>query len=247
MTVVTSRKRVFLADDSLFFRMRLSEILTDGGHEVVAARNGKELIDNIVNDSAGIDLLVLDLHMPDMDGFEVLEWIAENGYKERFPVLVVTGVYDPIDVMGRLREMGVARLISKAYTPEHIIFMVNNVLYRDLAAAGKKRARVPVSIPVDFKVGERSLAGFILNISDNGVFLHTKEELLTGTVVHLVFALPESDRVMNIQGVVRWTTSDSGDKNLFRGSGVMFTQIDPADQDRVIEFVCAQAEKFGLE
>jgi len=141
-----------------------------------------------------------------MDGFEVLSWIDENGYKEKFPVLVVTGVYDPLEVMGKLRDMGVARLISKAYTPEHINFMVNNVLYSDLAAAGQKRARIPVSIPVDFTVGDRSYSGFILNISDNGVFLHTKEELLTGSLLHLSFSLPDSDKVIKIPGIVRWST-----------------------------------------
>jgi len=240
------KKRVFLADDSLFFRMRLSEILTDGGHDVVASKDGKELIDNIVNDSEGIDLLVLDLHMPDMDGFEVLEWMAENGYREKFPVLVVTGVYDPLEIMGKLREMGVARLISKAYTPEHIIFMINNVLYRDLAAAGQKRARVPVSIPVDFKIGTRSLSGFVLNISDDGVFLHTKEELLTGTVVQLVFALPGSEKVMEVHGLVRWSTSEKTGKALFCGSGVAFSEITQEDHDSIIEFVRIQAEKFGM-
>jgi uncharacterized protein (TIGR02266 family) len=244
---VTKRKRVFLADDSLFFRMRLSEILTDGGHEVVAARNGKELIDNIVNDTEGIDLLVLDLHMPDMDGFEVLGWIKENGYKKKFPVLVVTGVYDPLEVMGKLRDMGVARLISKAYTPEHINFMVNNVLYSDLAAAGQKRARVPVSIPVDFTVGDRSYSGFILNISDNGVFLHTKEELLTGSLLHLSFSLPESDKVIKIHGIVRWSTGEKEAGNLFSGSGIMFSEIEPEDQDLIIDFVKEQAERFGLD
>ncbi len=242
-----SKKRIFLADDSLFFRMRLSEILTDGGHEVLAARNGRELIENIVKSEGEIDLLILDLHMPDMDGFEVLEWIERNGYKERFPILIVTGVYDAMEIMDKLRGMGVARLISKAYTPEHIIFMVNSVLYRDLAAAGQKRVRVPVSIPVDFKIGERALSGFILNICDNGIFLHTKEELLAGTVIRLVFALPDSENVMHTHGLVRWSTGEREEKALFSGSGVMFSEIAPEDQDAIIDFVKAQSKKFGIE
>jgi len=241
------KKRIFLADDSLFFRMRLSEILADGGHEVVAVRDGRELVENIVKDRGGIDLLILDLHMPEMDGFEVLEWLGENGYRDKFPVLVVTGVYDPMEVMTRLKAMGVARLISKAYSPEHLTFIINNVLYRDLAAAGQKRVRVPVSIPVDFKIGDKSLTGFILNISDNGVFLHANEEFLIGTVVQLVFALPCSDKVMEIHGMVRWSTSDQGGKALFNGSGVIFSEISREDQDLIIEFVKENAGKFALE
>jgi len=242
-----STKRVFLADDSLFFRMRLSEILTDGGHEVLAAKNGRELVQNIVNDKNGIDLLILDLHMPDMDGFEVLEWMGENGYKDKFPVLVITGVYDPLEVMDKLKKFGVARLISKAYSPEHIIFMVNNVLYRDLTASGRKRARVPVSLPVDFKIGDRSLTGFILNLSDNGLFLHTKEELLSGTMVQLVFALPGSEKVMKMHGLVRWSASKQAGKVPFGGSGVMFAEIAEEDHDDIVAFVTLQSKKFGLD
>ncbi len=241
------KKRVFIADDSLFFRMRLSEILTDGGHEVTSAKDGRELIANIVNDSEGIDILILDLHMPDMDGFEVLEWIKSNGYTGKFPILIITSVYDPMEVIGRLKGLGVSRLISKAYTPEHIIFMVNNVLYSDFAAKGQKRVRVPVSIPVDFKVGERSLTGFILNISDNGLFLHTKEELLEGTLVRLVFALPHSETVMKMNALVRWTTSNDEEATLFSGSGVMFSDISQEDQDSILEFIKVEAAKFGLE
>jgi len=242
-----SKKRVFIADDSLFFRMRLSEILTDGGHEVVVARDGGELVENIVKAGGELDLLILDLHMPKMDGFEVLEWIGENGYRNKFPVLIITGVYDPLEIMEKLRDMGVARLISKAYTPEHIIFMVNNVLYRDLAAAGQKRVRVPVSIPVDFKIGDRQLGGCILNLNDNGLFLNTDEELLSGTVVHLTFALPESEKVMRMRGLVRWSTFEKEKKALFSGSGVMFSEIAQEDHDLIIAFVKDKAKKFGLE
>ncbi|MFQ5428069.1 MAG: response regulator [Thermodesulfobacteriota bacterium] len=243
----TPKKRVFIADDSLFFRMRLGEILADGGHEVTSSKDGRELIENILNDTKGIDILILDLHMPDMDGFEVLEWIKEKGYTGKFPIMVITSVYDPMEVIGRLKELGVARLISKAFTPEHIIFMVNNVLFSDFVAKGQKRVRVPVSIPVDFRIGERSLAGFILNISDNGLFLHTQEELLKGAVVHLVFALPHSEEVMKIQGLVRWTTIKKEEKTLFCGSGVVFSEISPEDQGRISDFIKAEAGKFGLE
>ncbi len=242
-----SRKRVFIADDSLFFRMRLGEILTDGGHAVTSAKDGRELIGNIANNSEGIDILILDLHMPDMDGFEVLQWIKDNGYGGKFPILVITSVYDPMEVIGRLKKLGVARLISKAYTPEHIIFMVNNVLYSDCVARGQKRFRVPVSIPVDFKVGERSLTGFILNISDNGIFLHTKEELLQGTLVRLVFALPHNERVMRMHGIVRWTTVNKAHNTLFCGSGVVFSEIEQEDQESIVNFVKTEAGKFGLE
>ncbi len=242
-----SKKRVFIADDSLFFRMRLSEILTDGGHEVVVASDGGELVENIVKAGGELDLLILDLHMPKMDGFEVLEWIEENGYRNKFPILVITGVYDPLEIMEKLRKMGVARLISKAYTPEHIIFMVNNVLYRDLAAAGKKRVRVPVSIPVDFKVGERQFGGCILNLNDNGLFLKTGEKLLSGTVVHLAFVLPGSEKVLRMHGLVRWSTFEKEKKALFPGSGVMFSDVAPEDHDLIIAFVKDKAKKFGLE
>ena len=83
--IVRTSKNILLADDSVFFRTKLSAILTEAGHRVRFASDGREVIKEIQIDSKGIDLLVLDLQMPEVDGFGVLEWINNNGFKGKFP------------------------------------------------------------------------------------------------------------------------------------------------------------------
>ena len=66
----------------------LTASLTRNGHRVIQARDGAEALASLERDQ--VDLLVLDLLMPNIDGFEVLARLKELG-KHAIPVVVVTG------------------------------------------------------------------------------------------------------------------------------------------------------------
>lgn len=122
-------KNILIADDDNFFRVRLSDILHDASHNIRFAASGREVIEEISKDPSSIDLLTLDLQMPDIDGFGVLEWINANGYKGKFPVLVVTGVSEPSHVLERLRSLGATGLMTKAFKPEETLQRINKMLF----------------------------------------------------------------------------------------------------------------------
>lgn len=245
--ITKNPKNILIADDSVFFRTKLSDILTEAGHRVLFAKDGREVMKEIATRADFIDLLILDLQMPDLDGFAVLEWMKENGRHGAFPVLAVTGVYEPGDVTTRLRELGGSGLMTKDATPEQIIFRINRILFRDKAEEKRgAQERVPVSIPVDFTVGDRTKTGYLLNISEGGVFLHTKEELMTGTSVQLRFSLPGSEDILDIKGIVRWTTAEVAKKTLFGGSGIMFSTISEVDQRAIRVFVSMEKKRLNL-
>ncbi|MBI5344088.1 MAG: response regulator, partial [Deltaproteobacteria bacterium] len=242
-------KSILVADDSLFFRTKLSDILVEAGHKVRFAKDGREVINEVRIDAAGIDLLILDLQMPDIDGFGVLKWIKENGHAGKFPVLAVTGVYEPGGVLERLKELGASGLMTKGFTPEQTIFRVNRILFPEKAAGdGRKQTeRVPLSVPVDFTVGDLTRTGFLLNISETGTFLHTKFEILTGTVVRLKLSLPGSSRVIDAKGIVRWTTAEVAGKTLFGGSGIVFNSVSADDRELIKGFVASEVKRLGLD
>ncbi|MBI5885778.1 MAG: response regulator [Deltaproteobacteria bacterium] len=127
--VTQDSKNVIIADDSVFFRTKLSDILVEAGHKVTFAKDGLKLIEGIRAGHDAIDLLILDLQMPEMDGFGVLKWLKANGYAGRFPVLVATGAYEATAIVNDLRELGASGFMSKDSTPEQIIFRVNNLLF----------------------------------------------------------------------------------------------------------------------
>lgn len=74
--VTGKSKKVLIVDDSDFMRMMLEDILTHHGHTVLQAKDGSECL-NILRTEA-VDVCVLDIGMPDMDGIEVLGRIREE-------------------------------------------------------------------------------------------------------------------------------------------------------------------------
>lgn len=245
--ITKNSKNIMVADDSLFFRTKLSDILVEAGHRVRFAKDGREVITELKIDPGGTDLLMLDLQMPEIDGFGVLRWINENGLRGRFPILAITGIYEPGHVLGELKELGAAGLMTKGYSPEQIVFRVNTVLFPEKAAKGVgPRERVPVSVPVDFTLGGTKRTGFLLNISETGTFLHTKVFILTGAVLELKFSLPGIDRVFDIRGAVRWSTNEVPSKTLFGGYGIMFLSATDEDRDLLKSFVESEKKKIGF-
>ncbi|MBI3398973.1 MAG: response regulator [Deltaproteobacteria bacterium] len=243
--ITKDSKNIIVADDSEFFRVKLSDILTEAGHKVRIVQGGAELIKEIQINPRGIDMILLDLQMPNIDGFGVLEWINNNGFRGKFHILAITGVYETTSVMERLKKLGAEGLMTKAFTPEEIVFRVNKALFPDKAAKPID-PRIPVSFPVDFSIGDVTSTGYLLNISASGMFLHTKKTIFPGTVLHIRFTLPGSDKLLNIKGIVKWCTQMSGEKSLFGGAGIQFTKPSPEDRQMLKEFVEAELKKLGF-
>jgi uncharacterized protein (TIGR02266 family) len=229
-------KNILVADDSVFFRTKLSAILIEVGHKVTFASDGREVIKKLQEDPNGIDLVILDLQMPHIDGFGVLEWMKNNGCNDRFPTLAVSGVYEPGEVMDRLRSLGVKGLMTKGFTPEQVIHRINQMLFPQ-KVEDRVEPRAPISAPVDFTLGDETYTGFLLNISSTGLFLHTRIDLLPGSALKLKFSLPGSTRIYNAKGTVRWSTPPNTDKTLFGGAGIMFTSISDGDRQQLKHYV----------
>lgn len=244
--ITKDSKDVLVAEDSLFFRVRLSTVLVEAGHRVIVAGGGEGVREKLGRDPDGVDLLVLDLQAPAGDIFSTLEWLGENGLRGRFPVMVVTGAYERDEVRARLGDLGVARLLTKAFTPEQVLFTVNQVLFPEKIKRGKARKRVPVSIPVEFTAGELTRTGFLLNLSDSGVFLHTDVRFDKGAEVNLQFSLAGLHKVLNLDGRVLWTADDRSTRGFFYGYGIAFNSITDEDREILGRFVDGEMKRLGF-
>jgi len=82
--------RVLVAEDNEFNAMLMRELLTRRGHFVEVAVTGRQTVDRL--DAGKYDLLLLDVHMPDLDGFEVIQWLRERecATGAHLPVIAVT-------------------------------------------------------------------------------------------------------------------------------------------------------------
>lgn len=244
--ITKDSKNILVADDSLFFRTKLSDILMEAGHKVYFAKNGADVITRIKANPASIDLLALDLQMPEVDGFEVLKWLNDNGYTGRFPVIVITGVYEESKVNARIMALGADVLMSKESSPENVIYRVNKLLFSEKSSSGERKKRVAVTIPVDFTAEGVTRTGTIINLSESGAFIHTDTRLAEGALIEIRLALPGSKKVLQIKGTVRWFPSEVGAQYLFCGCGIMFGAVPEETSRAIAEYIDAELAHLAI-
>lgn len=94
-------------------REMLGEILEDK-YTIIYAENGKEAIEKVEKQHSQMVAILLDLIMPEMDGYEVLEYLNQHNYIEEIPVLVISGE-ESIKIEKRCFTMGVSDFIRKPF------------------------------------------------------------------------------------------------------------------------------------
>jgi uncharacterized protein (TIGR02266 family) len=248
--ITKDSKVILVADDSLFFRTKLEDTLTEGGHRVRLTTNGSETIDAMKDTAEGLDLLILDLQMPEIDGFGVMDWIEENGLRGKFPILVMTSAYKTGTVLEHLKNSPATGFMQKDFSPQEVLLRVNSHIFQYLHDKTNERTnpreRVPVSTSVDFTIGDCTDTGFLLNVSEAGTFINTSTELPVDTPVRLVFSLPGIDRVFDLDGIVRWNTARMATTTKLSGGGLVFINVTSEDRMILRGFVAAEVKRLGL-
>ncbi|MFD0008966.1 adenylate/guanylate cyclase domain-containing protein [Streptomyces sp. NPDC127178] len=124
---MTANAVVLVADDDSVTRILLSRLVEQEGHEVVTAVTGREAC-NIIS-SATIDIVLLDIEMPEMDGFDVLEFVRKNPNLGDVPVVMVSALEDLGNVV-RAIEMGADDYLSKPVNRTLLRARLNSSLNR---------------------------------------------------------------------------------------------------------------------
>jgi CheY-like chemotaxis protein len=90
--MITKKSRILCVDDEPANLKLLEAALIPRGYEVIKAKNGEEALERIKGQE--IDLILLDVMMPKIDGFEVCKKIKENPLTQLIPVVMVTALAD---------------------------------------------------------------------------------------------------------------------------------------------------------
>lgn len=126
------KKNILVVDDNQQNRKILCRILQSSGYDVIEADNGQSAIDFLNDNRRAIDLVLLDLVMPVMDGYAVLQRMNESGMITSIPVIVTTGNED---AEIRCLENGASDYLRKPYNAELVQRRVKSLLrLRDNAA-----------------------------------------------------------------------------------------------------------------
>jgi two-component system, OmpR family, response regulator VicR len=123
----TTRRVVYIEDEQeMIDLVRL--ILSRKGFEVSGANGGREGLDLVRN--ALPDLVLLDLMMPDMDGWDVYQQMKAGETTRNIPVIVVTAKAQSIDKVLGLHIAKVDDYVSKPFSPQELVDSVEKVLGR---------------------------------------------------------------------------------------------------------------------
>lgn len=113
-------------DEEMIDLIRL--ILTQKGFEVMGASSGSSGLEIINNNKP--DLILLDLMMPEMDGWEVYQQIKSDEATKNIPVIVVTAKAQSIDRVLGLHIAKVDDYISKPFSPQELMDSIKSILDR---------------------------------------------------------------------------------------------------------------------
>ncbi len=154
------RRRILVVDDEermvRFIRMNLEH----DGFQVMDAYNGKQAIDKLRDTP---DVILLDVMMPDIDGFEVLETIREVS---NVPVIMLTAKGEEDDRVRGL-ELGADDYVTKPFSPRELVSRVKAVLRRTEASSGGSMhglIEVDERLKIDFDRREIWLEGKLVKL-----------------------------------------------------------------------------------
>lgn len=122
VNAATSSGKILVVDDQAANLRVVSMLLTRQGYEVEAADTGEKAIALYVESEP--DLILLDMMMPGMDGFEVLQALRTQERALRAPVVFVTAAHDR-DLLLRAFDAGVVDYVTKPFLPEELLARVN--------------------------------------------------------------------------------------------------------------------------
>jgi len=148
-------------------------------NQVLKAHNGFEAIDILKQEK--IDLILLDLQMPELDGFGVLDFVQENERTRKIPVIVITGKILIEEEMSRLNQ-GVTTVLEKGlYTLDETVDHISSALERKRQLSGEaqrlvRKAMAYIHEHYSEKISRKEIAQYV-NISDDHLTFCFRQEL----------------------------------------------------------------------
>jgi PAS domain S-box-containing protein len=138
-------KRILIVDDDAEHRRRLSRVLEAEGWQVSEAENGRVGLERLA--ASEPDLIVLDLMMPEMDGFEFLSELRNDQARRHVPVVVITAAELTDDDRARLNG-GVERILQRSeFQPDDLLAEVRALVARSFERAERADSKQEVDSP----------------------------------------------------------------------------------------------------
>lgn len=116
---------ILLVEDTAVLAEQIADLLFMEGSDVVIARHGREALSKL--QSLRPDLVITDLLMPEMDGFELIHRMKKIADLQTIPIIVLTAKNGE-ETDGRLEELGIQQLLRKPCNAEDLIEAVRKII-----------------------------------------------------------------------------------------------------------------------
>lgn len=157
--------KILIADDEDRMRKLVSDFLEKEGYRVIEADNGEKAL-NIFRNERDIDLVILDVMMPMLDGWSVCKEIRKDS---QVPIIMLTARSEETDELFGF-DLGVDEYITKPFSPMVLVARVNALLKR--TRSGKRILKTYGGLEIDE-------TGHVVRINGESIYLSPKEyELL---------------------------------------------------------------------
>jgi putative two-component system response regulator len=123
---IQTKRKLLIVDDIQLNRLILSDLFSSQ-YEIIEAENGRLALERISEYGEQLSIILLDIIMPELDGFGVLKELRKTDIMDTVPVILITGENDDEKVLQGY-ELGVADIINKPFNPEIVERRVSNVV-----------------------------------------------------------------------------------------------------------------------
>ena len=187
------RQKILIVDDSKLNRDILKEILGET-YNYLEAENGNQAI-QMIGENIGIDLMLLDINMPQMNGFEVLEIMKRSQCIDETPVIMISAE-ESVDAMRKAYEMGITDYITRPFDTVIVKKRVQNTL--DLYVSQKRLINVVVDQVYEKAENNNIMIRILSNVlgsrnsesREHILHIKTATELMLRQLVKLTDAYP---------------------------------------------------------
>ena len=207
---------LMIVDDNHSVREMYRDVFEAEDFFVVEATNGAEAL--LWLDRGKLDLIILDLEMPVMDGRSFLEYRLAHAHIREIPVLVVSSGLDDARLRQSLLNLGADRLLQKPVHLQDLVGAVQEILttpripkvWSSMEAAdasGRQDARVAFTVPIRVHTGSFvETSGRLRDLSASGLGAYLPHRLPHGKTITV--SLDIEGRSLALMGSVQWTAED---------------------------------------
>ncbi len=239
-----NRKRILLLDDSPFFIARLKDLLGTMGYDTVEFQRVRAAQEYLASGAPPVDLAIIDLKMPDVDGFAFLRWVRAQPAWGELKVLVLTGAYELDEIVRPLRELRAAGLMEKGTHPHNILTRVNAILF-PVEYGHRVHERVSAHQAVTYLHGGVRKQAVLTHVSLGGCFLVTEEAPHGSAPVEVLLPVEGMEKPIDLPGRVVWVMGGEGWKggSGVKGMGVAWQSLPERSGNALGEFVRRRMEE----